>query len=296
MSSPHDLVRAHGPFPARYLNLASGDGILVIDVQAAMEAILAADGSSTIAAEAGAAELQMDRVKRPSAARQLYARLRGCDQWEHCPHGYTTVMSLSAAAPQRIGPFVVRAPWHEAPAEGVDIIIQPGLSFGLGTHATTRIPLRQLADVTKPGMRCADVGCGSGILAIAMSRLGAREVVAVDVDHTAVLEALDNVQRAGVANLVSSISLGSADALFGSFDVIAANMGGAPSVIQIAQDVAAHLEPGGVFLASGIYGDTDDAAGQVADGVSEALSQFGLAEVRRDSEHQCVGIVYRRNR
>jgi ribosomal protein L11 methylase PrmA len=294
MSSPYDLVRAHGPHPARYLNLASGDGILVVDVQAALEAIHVAEGCDTPGAEAAAAAVQTDSVKRPSAARDLYARLRACSQWERCPHGYATVMSLSAAGPQRIGPFVVRAPWHEAAQGAMDIVIQPGLSFGLGTHATTRLPLRQLPDVVSPGARCADVGCGSGILGIAMARLGASVVVAVDVDRTAVAEAADNVQRNGAGDVITSISAGSADALQGSFDVIAANMGGAPSIIEIAPYVAAHLKVNGAFLASGIYGDTDGDAARVANGVSAAVAEHGLVEERRDMEHQCVGIIYRR--
>lgn len=296
MSTPYDLARAHGAHPARYLNIASGDGILVVDVQAAMEAILVAEGATSSAAEAAAAAVQIESVRRPSAARDLYARLRACRQWECCPHGYATVMSLSAAGPQRIGPFGVRAPWHDAVADALDIVIQPGLSFGLGTHATTRLPLRQLHDVLVAGARCADVGCGSGILAIAMARLGAGVVVAVDVDRTAVAEAADNVQRNGVAGVVTTISQGSVDELEGVFDVIAANMGGAPSIIDIAPKVSAHLVPGGVFLASGIYGDTDDEATRVADGVSEAISAVGLVEELREMEHQCIGIVYRRFR
>ena len=296
MSGAYDLVRAHGPYPARYLNLASGDGILVVDVQAAMEAIEVAGGRNAPAAAAAAAAVHTDSVKRPSAARELYARLRACEQWELCPHGYATVMSLSASGPQRIGPFMVRAPWHDASPDAIDILIQPGLSFGLGTHATTRLPLRQLQEFVKPGARCADVGCGSGILAIAMARLGAGAVVAVDVDRTAVSEASDNVQRNGVAQVVSSVSRGSANALDGAFDVIAANMGGAPSIIEIAPDVAARLTRGGVFLASGIYGDTDEDAARVADGVSQLIAEFGLMEERREMERQCAGIVYRRTK
>lgn len=292
MSNPFDLKRNHGPYPARYLNLASGDGILVLDVQAALEAISFAEGKSVSDAETIALSTSVEEVKRPSAARKLYARLRSSANWELCPHGYATTMSLSAAGPQRIGPFLVRAPWHLAIEGALDIVIQPGLSFGLGTHATTRLPLLQLPGVMKPGKRCADVGCGSGVLAIAMAKLGASEVAAVDVSPVAVVEAKDNV-RLNCARGIS-VALGSANALDGLFDVITANMGGAPSVIEIAPHVAQHLTPNGYFLASGIYGETDVESLRVADGVSDALAPLGLIEVRRDTEHQCVGIVFRR--
>jgi ribosomal protein L11 methyltransferase len=292
MNNPYDLKRNHGAYPARYLNLASGDGILVLDIQAALEAIAVAEGKGVSEAETLALLTSVEDVIRPSAARRLYARLRECANWERCPHGYATTMSLSAAGPQRIGPFLVRAPWHPASAGALDIVIQPGLSFGLGTHATTRLPLLRLPAVMRLDLRCADVGCGSGVLAIAMAGLGAREVAAVDVSPVAVAEAQENVRLNQAIGI--TVTPGSADSLDGLFDVITANMGGAPSVVEIAPHVAAHLLANGVFLASGIYGETDEQAARVADGVAEALAPMGLAEVRRDTEHQCVGIVFRR--
>lgn len=294
--NPNDLARAHGVHPARYLNLASGDGILVLDVQAACEVIALAEGLSMPDAEARAASVSLESVKRPRTARELYLRLRGCNSWDLCPHGYSTVMSLSAAGPQRIGPFLVRAPWHSSDHESLDIVIQPGLSFGLGTHATTRLPLLQLPSAAAAGARCADVGCGSGVIAIAMARLGASEVVAVDIDAVAVSETAANVEQNGVSQSVSHVYRGSASDLEGTFALITANMGGAPSVIEIAPHVSGHLAPGGLFLASGIYGDDDDEANQVADGVSAALESLGMIEEKRDLERHCVGIVYRRRK
>lgn len=295
-TNKYDLSRCHGSHPGRYLNLASGDGILVIDVQAAAEVIAVSEGLCIDAAEDRANAVTVESVRKPRAARALYARLRQCESWEVCPHGYATIMSLSAAGAQRVGPFLIRAPWHEADASALDIVIQPGISFGLGTHATTRLPLLQLPDKIKPGMRCADVGCGSGVLAIAMARLGANEVVAVDVDEMAVNETTANIRANLVEERVRSVYRGSADALEGSFSVITGNMGGAPSVIEIAPFVAEHVSPGGFFLASGIYGDSDDDAALVADGVTAELAQHGLVEERRDTERQCVGIVYRRSK
>lgn len=296
MPNPHQLNRAHGPYPARFLHVATGDGILAVDVQAAAEALAIHEGLTLPEAERRASETTVEQVRKPRAARDFYARLRALDGWETCPHGYATVMSLSAAGPQRVGPFLVRAPWHADDPEAINIVIEPGLSFGLGTHATTRLPLRQLPSVLREGMRAADVGCGSGVLAIAMARLGAVQVEAVDRDPVAVAEAADNVARNAVEERVGLIRVGEAADLSGAFDVITANMGGAPSVIEIAPDVARRLAPGGAFLASGIYGDNDDAAQSTADRVAAALAPLGLAEESREMEHQCVGMVFRRVR
>lgn len=295
MPNPFQLSRAHGPHPGRFLHIATGDGILAVDVQAAGEAIARAAGVPPEEAERVGAGITPDALKKPRAAREFYTRLRSCEGWERCPHGYATVMPLSAAGAQRVGRFLIRAPWHEADPDALDILIEPGLSFGLGTHATTRLPLLQLPDLLRPGARAVDVGCGSGVLAIAMARLGAASVEAVDRDAAAVVEAADNVRRNGMGDVVSAPRQGGAADLCGPFDLVTANMGGAPSVIEIAPDVARILRPGGVFLASGIYGDTDDAAGETADGVTRALASLGLVEERRDLEHQCVGIVFRRS-
>jgi len=294
MPNPFQLKREHGPHPGRYLHIATGDGILAVDVQAAAEAVACAAGATVEEAERAGADLALEPLKKPRAARDFYARLRAAGGWERCPHGFATVLPLSASGAQRVGRFLVRAPWHAPEAGTLDIVIEPGLSFGLGTHATTRLPLMQLPDVLAPGMRAADVGSGSGVLAIAMALLGAARVEAVDRDASAVVEAADNVVRNGVTEVVAPLRAGSAADLAGPFDVVTANMGGAPSVVEIAPDVARLLAPGGAFLASGIYGDTDAAAREVADGVARALAPLGLAEERRDMEHQCVGIVFRR--
>jgi ribosomal protein L11 methylase PrmA len=294
MPNPFQLKRAHGAYPERFLHIATGDGILAVDVQAALEAIALADGASLEDAERAGAEARMEDLKKPRAARELYARLRVSDGWERCPHGYATVLPLSAAKAQRAGRFLIRAPWQPPEADALDILIEPGLAFGLGTHATTRLPLLQLPGALAPGQTAADVGCGSGVLAIAMARLGAARVEAVDRDAAAVAEARDNFVRNAVESVAGPPRVGSAGDLCGPFDVITANMGGAPSVIEIAPDVAARLHPGGAFLASGIYGDNDAAATETADAVARALTPLGLVEERRDMEHQCVGIVFRR--
>jgi ribosomal protein L11 methyltransferase len=91
--------------------------------------------------------------------------------------------------PQRIGRrLVVKPTWEEWAAAPGDVVVQidPGMAFGTGLHATTRLCLRALEERIRLGMRVADVGTGSGILAVAAALLGASEVAAVDIDPLAV--------------------------------------------------------------------------------------------------------------
>lgn len=90
--------------------------------------------------------------------------------------------------------------WCEPPdPAGVNIAIDPGLAFGTGSHPTTLLMLRWLARTLKGGETLLDYGCGSGILAIVAARLGARDVIGVDIDPQAILAANDNAAKNGVA-------------------------------------------------------------------------------------------------
>ena len=85
------------------------------------------------------------------------------------------------------------------------IIIEPGMAFGTGEHATTRGVIRLLQSVIRPGDRVADLGSGSAVLAIAAAKLGARYVAAIELDHDAIENAEQNVARNNVADRVSVI-------------------------------------------------------------------------------------------
>ena len=92
----------------------------------------------------------------------------------------------------------VGASWHEAPPGRVAVRIDPGLAFGTGSHATTRLALMYLEKVLQGGERVLDFGCGSGILAIAAARLGAAHVAASDNDPQAIATTRANAQANGV--------------------------------------------------------------------------------------------------
>ncbi len=97
----------------------------------------------------------------------------------------------------RIGPLWVGPPWETPPADALAVVIDPGRAFGTGAHATTRLCLELLLG-EEPGS-LLDVGCGSGVLAVAAARLGFAPVVAVDIDPVAVEAAQENAARNGVA-------------------------------------------------------------------------------------------------
>ena len=98
----------------------------------------------------------------------------------------------------------VRPPWEETPTEGlISLVINPGMAFGTGLHETTAGCLELLVDEVKPGMAVADVGCGSGILAIAAAALGAARVLATDVDPLAVEATAENIAANGVGTQVT---------------------------------------------------------------------------------------------
>ena len=99
--------------------------------------------------------------------------------------------------PTQVGHIRVRAPWHDAAPEGIDIVIDPGQAFGTGAHPTTRMCLELLQDL--PGGRpIADLGCGSGVLAIAAAKLGFGPIVAVDHEVVAIEASRENARRNGV--------------------------------------------------------------------------------------------------
>ena len=107
------------------------------------------------------------------------------DRWRSFHHGV------------RIGPVWVGPPWERPPAGAIAAIIDPGRAFGTGAHATTRLSLQLLLELERGSL--LDVGCGSGVIAIAAAKLGYRVVEAVDIDSIAVATAAANAARNGVA-------------------------------------------------------------------------------------------------
>lgn len=158
--------------------------------------------------------------------------------------------------PIKIGERIVIVPaWEKYEAEEDELIIRmdPGMAFGTGTHETTRLVIKLLEKYIKSGMRVADVGCGSGILAICASKLGAKECKAYDIDPVAVKVANENIKDSGLDNVTCAVSdlLKQVDKSGGAYDVICANIV-ADIIIRMMPDVGELMDESSVILASGI--------------------------------------------
>ncbi|MDP3538446.1 MAG: 50S ribosomal protein L11 methyltransferase [Azonexus sp.] len=138
--------------------------------------------------------------------------------------------------------------WHESPdPAAVNLILDPGMAFGTGSHPTTRLCLEWLERNVTAGCTMLDYGCGSGILAIAAARLGAGRVAGVDIDAQAVEAARANAERNGVTALFAD----SAQPVAGEYDLVVANILSNPLRV-LAPAICAHVRPGGRLALSGI--------------------------------------------
>jgi ribosomal protein L11 methyltransferase len=143
--------------------------------------------------------------------------------------------------PVRIGPLWVGPPWETPPDGALAVVVDPGRAFGTGAHPTTRLCLELLLDLPRTSL--LDVGCGSGVLAIAAAQLGFGPVTAIDLEEPAVQATRANAATNGVAVEVRLI-----DALVGSLpdaEMVVANIALAP-VSLLGERIAA-----GMFVTSG---------------------------------------------
>jgi ribosomal protein L11 methyltransferase len=151
----------------------------------------------------------------------------------------------------QFGPLWIYPSWEDNPApNGISLQLDPGLAFGTGHHATTNLCLSWLGASELEGLTVIDFGCGSGILALAASRLGAIHVHAVDIDPQAVTATHDNIGRNQLN--VSNFTVGTSDCLADiSTDIIIANILAAP-LIKLRDAFLQHLKANGRLVVSGI--------------------------------------------
>jgi ribosomal protein L11 methyltransferase len=178
-----------------------------------------------------------------------------------------------------LGALTIAPPWL---ADGLDpsgtVVIDPGMAFGTGDHATTRGAIRLLQTGLRPRDVVADLGTGSAVIAIAAAKLGARRVVAIEVDPDALGNARENIERNAVASRVDLLE-GDARTLLSlvaPFDVIVANIL-APVVIELLPVMAASLTGGGRAIIAGILDEEHS-------GVLEAAGAGGWRVERVDVE------------
>ena len=160
--------------------------------------------------------------------------------------------------PFRIGEhMVVKPTWEPWDAQAEDLIIEidPGMAFGTGTHETTAMCVG-LIEKYYEGGTLLDVGTGSGILAIAAARLGAQQIVAVDIDPDAVQVARENVAHNGLESIIQVHKGDLLQGLSQQFDFAVANIL-APVICMLAAPLKNHLTPGGRFVCSGIIAEAE---------------------------------------
>ncbi len=186
--------------------------------------------------------------------------------------------------PTRIGEKIVVKPiWEEYEAKEDDLVLEldPGMAFGTGEHETTRMCIQALEKLIEKDSIVFDVGCGSGILAIAAAKLGAKKAIGVDLDPVAVESAIENVKFNKLDN-IEILEGNLIDVIDGKADIVVANII-AEVICILTQDVSRVIKQGGYFVTSGIIHDRVDM-------VVEKLNECGfeVEKINKDGEWNCI--------
>ncbi len=144
--------------------------------------------------------------------------------------------------------------WREAPEpDAVNVLLDPGLAFGTGTHPTTALCMEWLDSLDLAGKQVIDFGCGSGILAVAALKLGAPHAVGIDIDYQAIDASKDNARRNGVEDKLS-LYLPQDQPADIQADVLVANILAGP-LRELAPLIAGLVKPNGVLALSGLLNE-----------------------------------------
>ncbi len=181
------------------------------------------------------------------------------------------------------GKLTVRPPWEPPARTPIDLVIDPGQAFGTGAHATTRLCLELMLELDPHGP-FLDLGCGSGVLAIAAARLGWAPVRALDNDPASVAATVENARRNGVAVDVARHDL--RDGEVPTERTVVANL-----LAPLVRDLAARLPSrAGLperIIAGGLLVDE-------VDGIATAFASHGLVEARRRSRGEWAALLLER--
>lgn len=183
--------------------------------------------------------------------------------------------------------IVIKPSWEEYTAEQGEMIIEldPGMAFGTGTHETTRMCAQMLEKYVKADDEIIDVGCGTGILAIAAIKLGARHVEAVDVDEVAVRVTLENCTINGVQDKING-ARGAMDSIKPQkADIVVANII-ADVIAGLAGTVPGYIKNNGLFIASGIIKERKQQ-------IIEAYTAKGFKLVDTSELGEWVAVVFK---
>jgi len=186
--------------------------------------------------------------------------------------------------PITVGRITVTPPWfgHE-PSAPLTITITPSMGFGTGHHASTRLCLAALQTLDVAGNTVLDVGTGSGVLAIAAARLGARETLGIDFDPDAIISAQENLEANPQAQGVRFTIVDAREAPLRPADIVLANLTAA-TLVQNAALLTAAVAPGGTLIVSGVQTHERD----------EVVAAFpGATLTWAEAEGGWVGLAFR---
>lgn len=164
--------------------------------------------------------------------------------------------------------------WCEAPDKNaVNLLLDPGLAFGTGTHPTTAMCLQQLDSMDLIGKTVIDYGCGSGILAIAALLLGAQSATGIDIDPQAIIASRDNAERNHITAERFPVFISGKEPSVQA-DIVLANILAGP-LVELSKHISALTRPGGTLILSGILAEQENA-------IIEAYKDFNLQVVHQD--------------
>lgn len=198
--------------------------------------------------------------------------------------------------PMEVGEkLLIKPMWEDLdkPTDRLVFNINPGMSFGTGSHYTTQLCIEAIEKYIKPGDKMLDLGCGSGILSIISLMLGASEAVAVDIDPNAADTAYENADMNNIDRSHYKVLTGNVvtdpdvqeEISKNRYEVVAANIV-ADVIIGLAPKAREYMKEGGVFITSGIISDREE-------DVKNALSENGFEIVSVQRRKDWVSIVCR---
>ncbi len=192
--------------------------------------------------------------------------------------------------PIPLGKVTIVPAWVDYKPEGDEVIVKmdPGMAFGTGTHETTRLVMKIMQDEIHGGERVLDVGCGSGILSVCASKLGARSCNAYDIDPVAVKVTRENAAADGCNNITADVSdlLLNVDISGGKYDFCVANIV-ADIIIRMLPDLKAYITETAPVILSGIIAPR-------ADEVRACISACGFEIVKEEKENDWLAIMIKR--
>jgi ribosomal protein L11 methyltransferase len=189
--------------------------------------------------------------------------------------------------PIPLGKVTIVPAWEEYTARKDETVIRmdPGMAFGTGTHETTRLVIRLMQEYSLVGKEVLDIGCGSGILSICASKLGAKSCNAYDIDPVAVKVTRENAKDGGCDNITAGVSdlLSGVERKTEGYDVCFANIV-ADIIVRMLPDIRPYLKEGAPIILSGIIEPS-------ADMVRQKVYECGFSIVKEEKENDWVALI-----